>query len=99
MNNEGYWYSLYAKLQPEDVMDCLTIIYPEFDFSFLDDQSSGHTKMRDDSLLYSNMNISYGGAVSNMYDTISSESGQYTPTLDVGAEQSMVFCKTDDGPF
>ena len=61
VNNQGYWTSCHAKLQLEDVVDCLTHIYPDFDFLFLYDQSSGHTKMREDSLIASNMNVSYGG--------------------------------------
>ena len=35
INNEGYWTSSHVKLQLEDVVDCLTIIYPNFDFIFL----------------------------------------------------------------
>ena len=36
---------------------------------FLYDQSSGHTKLREDGLAISNMNLLYGGAVPDMHDT------------------------------
>jgi len=55
--------------------------------------------MREDSLIASNMNVSYGGVVSTMHDTILKEIGPFTPSLSVGSTQKMNFVDTDDGPF
>ena len=98
MNNEGYWTSSHAKLQLWDVFDCLTNIYPNFDFMFLCNQSSGHTKMREDILIPSNIN-EYGGVVSTMHDTNIHEIRPHTPTLHVGSKQKMNFEETDEGLF
>ncbi|KAI2493984.1 hypothetical protein MHU86_20558 [Fragilaria crotonensis] len=43
-NNEGYWNSYHMSLQFEDVVDCLQVLYPEFDFVFLFDHSQGHAR-------------------------------------------------------
>ena len=57
--------------------------------------------MREDSLIASNVNVSYGGrgVVSTMHDTILHEIGPFTPTLSVGSTQKMNFVDTDDGLF
>lgn len=34
VNKEGYWTSSHAKLQLEDCMDCLMVIFPILDFDF-----------------------------------------------------------------
>ncbi|KAI2509601.1 hypothetical protein MHU86_4862 [Fragilaria crotonensis] len=39
INNQGYWNSYHMSLQLEDVVDCLRILYPSFDFVFLFDHS------------------------------------------------------------
>ncbi len=41
-NNEGFWNSYLMALQFEDVIDCLIVLYPEFEFIFLFDHSQGH---------------------------------------------------------
>ena len=66
INKDGYWNSSHAKVQLEDFTDCITILYPHFDITYLYDQSSGHTKLRPDGLSANNMNIVPGGAVSSM---------------------------------
>ena len=66
INKDGYWNSSHIKIQLEDIVDCLVVIYPEFDFKFLFDQSSGHCKVRGDGLVISNMNVNYGGKASIM---------------------------------
>ena len=75
------------------------IIYLNFDFIFLYDQSSGHTKIREDSLIPSNINVVYSGAVSTMYNTTIHEISPHTPTFHVGYEQQMNFEETGEGPF
>jgi hypothetical protein len=43
-NNKGYWTYNHMSVQFEDCVDCLTVVYPHFDFSFLFDHSQGHAK-------------------------------------------------------
>lgn len=50
VNGEGYWNCTYAKIQFEDVVDALYVVYPDHDFLFLFDHSSGHAKKREDGL-------------------------------------------------
>jgi hypothetical protein len=99
VQHEGYWNSSHAKLQLEDVVDALSTIFPQFDLVFLFDQSSGHTKMRIDSLHIRNMNVSHGGSVGMMHDTIIREVGLHPRILQVGDKQVMHFIEDADGPF
>jgi len=55
--------------------------------------------MREDGLAVANMNVSYGGAVTTMHNTVIREVGTHTPTLNVGNVQTMVFKEHDAGPF
>jgi hypothetical protein len=99
VQHEGYWNSSHAKLQLEDVVDALSTIFPQFDLVFLFDQSSGHMKMRIDSLHIHNMNVSHGGSVGMMHDTIIGEVGLHPRILQVGDKQVMHFIEGTDGPF
>jgi hypothetical protein len=103
VNNEGYWNSYYMSLQFEDVVDCLQVLYPEFDFVFMFDHSQGHARKRDGALNALNMSKSYGGAQPVMRDTIVMEEegylGLHLPALRVGDTQSMVFNANDGGPW
>ena len=99
MNKDGYWNSNHMKVQLEDSVDVLTYLFPTFDFVFLFDQSSGHTKLRSDGLHVGSMNMSYGGATTSMHDTIVNEVGPYKSTLNIGHKQVMNFTNTDEGPF
>ena len=49
-------------LQACDVIDCLKVIAPEYEFKFLFDHSSGHPKKRDNGLDVRNMNVDWGGS-------------------------------------
>jgi hypothetical protein len=49
-------------LQPEGIVDCMDVLYPEFDVVFLFDQSQGHSRKREGSLDANSMNQNYGGA-------------------------------------
>jgi hypothetical protein len=97
--HEGYWNSSHAKLQLEDVVDALSTIFPQFDLVFLFDQSSSHTKMRIDSLHIRNMNVSHGGSVGMMHDTITREVELHPRILQVGDKQVMHFIEGANGPF
>jgi hypothetical protein len=114
-NHEGYWTNRHMKLQLEDVVDCLRVAFPDFDFLFLFDQSSGHTKKRDDGLSTQNMNVEFGGKVSEMrhshllegcigpFAAALCEDGQYGIQSE-GEVQMLVFpestrCSEEDGPY
>ena len=56
-------------IQLEDVINCLFILFPNFDYLFLYDQLSGHTKVREDGLVVDNINVTYEGAVSAIRET------------------------------
>jgi hypothetical protein len=99
VQHEGYWNSSHAKLQLEDVVDALSMIFPQLDLVFLFDQLSGHTKMRIDSLHIRNMNVSHGGSAGMMHDTIIQEVGLHPRILQVGDKQVMHFIEGADGPF
>ncbi len=49
-NQDGYWNYQHMVLQLEDCVNVITTIYPQFDFVFLFDHSSGHDKQREDGL-------------------------------------------------
>ena len=93
------WY-----LQFEDAVDVLKVMHPTFDFVFLFDHSSGHSKERPDGLNQHRMNRSFGGkAVPRMRSTeIIQEEGFLGPldrTVEPGDTQSLVFSPSDTGPF
>ena len=63
-------------LQFEDIVDCLQVLYPEYDFVFLFDRSQGHACKRNGALSVVNMSRNYGGAQPVMRDTwIAKEDG------------------------
>ena len=74
-------------------------MFPQFDYIFLFDQSSGLTKMREDGLNVSNMNVTCGGSTLKMHDTVITEVGPHVRLFDVGETQRMYFTNDDDGPF
>ena len=103
VNNEGYWNSFHMSIQFEDVVDCLMVLYPTFDFVFLFDHSQGHARKRDHALSAQQMSKSYGGAQPKMRDTVimgdDGYLGPHLPQLAVGDTQSMVFTASDAGPW
>jgi len=67
-------------LQLEDCCDMVTNLYPQYDFLFLVDHSSGHDKQREDGLNVSRMTRNFGGAQRKMRDTqIKQEKGYLGP--------------------
>jgi hypothetical protein len=90
-------------LQFEDVVDCVRVLYPNFDFVFLFDHSQGHGRMREGALNAVTMSKNFGGAGAQqqMRDTVivSQEGyrGPHSPTLSVGESKSMVFKPGDTG--
>jgi hypothetical protein len=102
-NNEGFWNSYHMALQFEDVVDCLIVLYPEFEFIFLFDHSQGHARKRNGALNALHMSKNYGGAQPVMRDTtILSDIGYLgpnSPLLKVGDTQSLIFKTEDSGPW
>jgi hypothetical protein len=98
-NHDGYWSNSHMKLQLEDVIDCLVVVFPQFDIIFLFDQSAGHTKRREDGLSVTNMNAGFGGKRPTMHDTTLHEVGPHgarlcelnLPLLSIGDSQCLVF--------
>ena len=43
-NNDGYWSYNHMSIQFEDCLDCIKVLYPQFDFVFLFDHSQAHAK-------------------------------------------------------
>jgi len=100
-SNEGYWNFNHAALQLEDLVDCLIVLFPNVDFVFLFDQSSGHGKRQKDGLSMNLMNRGWGSAGPIMHSTQIEPAclGPYPKMLKVGDVQTMTFGEEDDGPF
>jgi hypothetical protein len=102
-DQDGYWNYQHMVLQLEDCDDVITNLYPQYDFVFLFDHSSGHDKQREDGLNIKKMTKGFGGAQRKMRDTAIKQEkgflGTYPRKLNPGDIQSMVFKSTDEGPF
>ena len=61
VNQDGFWSYHHMALQNEDAFDILSVVYPYSDFVILMDQSSGHTKKRENGLDVSKMSKNWGG--------------------------------------
>lgn len=108
--SNGYWNGSHMVVQTEDCINCLKILYPQFDYIFLFDHSSGHAKKRANGLNVTSMNKGYGGE-NNMRSTIIEKvEGYLGPYHDinnplmaqVGQEQKLVYAIDADinnGPF
>jgi len=84
------------------VVDCCSVLFPNFDFVFLFDQSSGHGKRQKDGLCARLLKRKWGGATPPMHASRIVDAsclGPYPKTLSVRDEQSMMFTETDQGPF
>jgi hypothetical protein len=91
-------------LQFEDAVNCLKVMYPEFDVVFLFDRSQGHARKRAGALNAHQISKTYGGAQVVMRDTtiMSKEGylvGAHSPRLNVGNIQSFIFHADDSGPL
>ena len=75
------------------------MIFPSFEFVFLFDQSSGHTKKRNDGLVASRLNVSYGGGSPTMHDTVVEDFGMFPSILSLGDTQQLSFQESDIGAF
>jgi SpoU rRNA methylase family enzyme len=89
-------------LQLEDVVDCLTILHPKFDYLLLFDHSCGHDQQCKDGLNSGRMLKIFGGKQPKMKATEIKKRGGYLGTYQasvaVGDVQQMVFSPTDADP-
>jgi hypothetical protein len=101
-NNNGYWTYDHLIVQIEDCVDCLKVLYPQYEYLFQFDHSCGHDRQREDGLHVSNINLHYGGKQRKMRDSkivsVDGYLGSYTKSLQVGETQKMSFVETDEGP-
>ena len=92
-DQDGYWNYQHMVLQLEDCVDVITNLYPQYDFVFLFDHSSGHDKQREDGLNIKKMTKGFGGAQRKMRDTAIKQEkgflGTYPRKLNPGDIQSM----------
>jgi hypothetical protein len=50
VNGEGCWTYECMMLQVKDVVDCLKVVYPSYEFVMLFDHSNGHDRMQPNGL-------------------------------------------------
>jgi len=62
-------------------------------------QSNGHTKVKGDRLIESNMSVSYGGNLSIMRNGTDGDLDPYEVMFLLGAHKSIVFTSSCEGPF
>jgi hypothetical protein len=62
INNKGYWNSYLMRLQFEDIVDCLKVLYPSHDVVFTFNHSQGHARKCKHALSAQHMPKSFGGA-------------------------------------
>jgi hypothetical protein len=104
--NEGYWTHHHMKLQFEDLIDCLPIVFLNHDIVCLFDQSAGYTAKREEGLDATYMNVRFGGKRMMMQDSVLTQVdiGPFSSILKDGNNQAFDFpclsdCGPDDGPF
>ena len=106
-SNEGYWTNNHVKLQFEDFIDCMQVLFPNHDFLCLFDQSSGHTFKRENGLDPTNMNLGFGGKNTTPMrssELTKDEIGNHPGKLKHNDVQCFDFpqkddCSEEDGPF
>jgi hypothetical protein len=70
------------RLQFEDVVDCLQVLYSDYNFVFIFDHSQGHVRKQHGALSAQSMSKNYGGAQAIMRDTtVTAEEGFLGPHL------------------
>jgi hypothetical protein len=104
--HDGYWTHRHMKIQTEDLINTLKVVFLSYDFLLLFDQSLGHTKKREDGLNVNNMNREHGGKVLDMRQAVLDADclGIHNPLIEAGGMQELVFpmaenCESEDGPF
>jgi hypothetical protein len=101
-SGKGYWNYDHLVVQLEDCVDVLKTLYPDHEFLFQFDHSSGHDRKRTDALSVTNLNLHHGGKQAIMRNsTILKQDGYlgiFNPTLKVNDIQYMSYQPGDEGP-
>ena len=93
----GYWKYEHMVVQIKDAIDFLKHLYPQFDFEFELDQSSGHNKEQPNGLSTSGttLNSGRGGAQREMRSSVLEKGNvgtlEHNRQIKIGEEQKMVF--------
>ena len=100
---DGYWTYRHMVIQIENCIDCLSHLYPQFDYTFELDHSSGHNSERPDGLSTTAINLGWGGKQRKMRDSILTTNDigtlAHERTIAAGEVQSMVFLDGDLPPI
>jgi hypothetical protein len=96
--HDGHWTHRHMKIQIEDLIDVLKVVFPSYNFLLLFDQSSGHTKKREDGLNTFNVNREHGGRVPDMRASVLDAEciGERSPSLQAGNTQQLVYPNIED---
>jgi hypothetical protein len=88
-SNEGYRNSFHMNVQFEDVVNCLQVLYPKFEFVTLTALTS--------------MSRGYGGAHAKMRNAVilreEGNLGPHSPILKAGDIQSLMYLESKSGPW
>ena len=99
--NEGYWNAFHMAVQLEDVVDCLKVLYPEYDDLILFDHSQGHASRREDAQNAGKMAKTHEGAQPKMRSTTLGprDIGPHRVPggLKAGDTQKLVWDRMEDG--
>jgi hypothetical protein len=104
-NKEGYWTYECMSLQLEDCIDCMKVLYPQFDVVFLFDHSNGHDRLQPNGLSTTKVRKNFGGKQPKMRSSVLTDKNCFGPyhnasfKLQLNMTQSMVFTDSDDGPI
>jgi hypothetical protein len=102
---DGYWTYKHMVLQIEDCVDCLTYLYPDLDYVFELDHSSGHACERPDGLtvVSQQLNWNWGGKQRLMRDSVLNKDCigevRHERAADVDKTYSHVFLDNDLPPI
>jgi hypothetical protein len=80
IQKQGYWNYDHMVLQLEDCVNCLKVLFPEYDYFFLFNHSCGHDVQREDGLNVERMLKSYGGKQAILHDTLIKQEKGYLGT-------------------
>ena len=79
-------------------IDCISVIFPNFDFMLEYNQSSGHIKVNANVIIASNMNIYCSDKVFQIQTSVFKELGPYTPLSNLEDEWSVILYESSEGP-
>jgi len=89
VNNDGYWMLYHIAIQLDDCVDCLKILFPDYNFLFLFGHSQGHQQKCIGSLQAAHVSLQFGSSQPLMRDTEITEG-----CLVLGVALSLVWSKS-----